>query len=321
MGNLFKDLTAGFSSFVLAWLVPAAVVVTLFAALIYPELTSNGEPSWTRPIGAFASTGALAATAAFGLAVVTTALVTALASRPLYRVLEGYTLPKGLTTRLIRRQLLNRRRLERSTKRRRLRPHERAIAREHLALYPTATTKLLPTRLGNALRALETYAGARFRLDSQTLWYELYAAAPEQTRRDQDNARAAVDFFVSLVGLLGILSLAGFGGALWVGSWQCLVVATLSLVGARLAYSAAVTNMTDLRYAVQAVVNLSRTDLAKQLGYQLPATLVEEQALWRSWTVFVARDQHSRLGAMDHLRLPAGQPPDPTGGRSGSDDS
>ena len=137
MGNLFKDLTAGFSSFVLAWLVPATIVVALFAVIVYPPVANQGLLGWTGPLATFASSGALAATVVFALAVVVVALVTALASRPLYRLLEGYAIPRAFARPLIRRQVLRQRRLQAVARRSESRATQvSALAREQFALYP-----------------------------------------------------------------------------------------------------------------------------------------------------------------------------------------
>ncbi len=305
MGNLFKDLTSGFSSFVLAWLVPSLVVVALFALLIYPPLAREAlaGAEWSQPLRSFVASGAVAATAVLAMSVVTLALITSLASRPLYRLLEGYSLPETAARPLRRRQRLRYRRLQVEVRRRRRGAvHRRGLAREELANYPADASRLLPTRLGNALKALETFGSDHYSLDSQTFWYEIYGSAPERNCRDADHARASVDFFVSLVGLLGLLSAVSLLAAVAADSLQCLVVAGLAMAATRPAYSAATRNMTDWRYAVQALVNLSRPDLAKALGYRLPRSLVEEQRFWAAWTAFVAHRKQVGLEDFDDYR-------------------
>lgn len=75
----------------------------------------------------------------------------------------------------------------------------RALLQERLARYPVDAGQLAPTQLGNAIRHFEEYANDRYRLDSQLLWNELTAVAPDQARRQVDVARTSVDFFVCLL--------------------------------------------------------------------------------------------------------------------------
>lgn len=310
MGNLFKDLTAGFSSFVLSWLVPSAVVVSLFALFVYPAIVNaqSADARWSAPLRGFVASGAVAATAIFALAVVVLALVTSLGSRPLYRLLEGYSLPNALARPLLLRQHRRYRRLQAQVSRqRRTTPASRGLAREELANYPTDRSLLLPTRLGNALKALETYGSDRYGLDSQTFWYEIYACAPERCRSDADSARASVDFFISLLGLLALLSLTAATTAFATGSSQCWGVAVFAAAGTRPAYSAATVNMTDWRYAVQALLNLSRPELAANLGYRLPETLLSEREFWSAWTGFVGRRRRVPLTRFDDRRKTYGE--------------
>jgi hypothetical protein len=314
VGNLFKDLTSGFSSFVLSWLVPSAVVVSLFSLFDYPSIV-NGQPqshtkgqpppeTWVSPLRSFVSSGALAATAAFALAVVVLALVTSLASRPLYRLLEGYTLPKAIKRPMLIRQHRRYRRLRIAASRHRTsQVAAHGLIQEELANYPTQTRRIMPTRLGNALKAMETYGTDRYRLDSQTLWYEVYSSAPERCRTDADQARASVDFFISLVGLLALLSAASVASAVTTDASQCWVVALGAAAATRPAYTTANKNMTDWRFAVQALVNLSRPELAKGLGYRLPKTFASERAFWSAWTKFVARGHRDLLVGFDECRV------------------
>jgi hypothetical protein len=306
MGNLFKDLTAGFSAFVLSWLVPSAIVVTVFALFVYPELTTGPatRPQWQENVSDFADTGPLAAISIVFAAVVALAVLSALASRPLYRLLEGYSFPTWVARPMRARELRRYARLRtESLRHRRGNYIRRGLVREQLLHFPSRGEWILPTRLGNSLKALETFSTDRYQLDSQTLWYEVNATAPERARKDADDARASVDFFISLVGLLGLLALAATVVSVSAQSKQSAIVAVLALAATRPAYNAALQNMTDWHYAVQALVNLSRPDLAKALGYKLPTQFSDERRFWSAWTAFVQGGRQTRLQELDHLRV------------------
>lgn len=306
VGQLFQALTAGFSRFILSWLVPSVTTLSLFSLLLYPQLSDSHGIA---PLAKVARAGLIDRTLAFAFAALLLALMFALGSRPLYRLLEGYTGP-----RVVRRVLLRLEVRRVRTLRRRLRamPAKQLIARgllrEQLADYPTTSGDLLPTRLGNAFRALEVYGIERFDLDSQAFWYELHAVAPDRLRQDIEDARASVDFFIGFVGQLALLATVSLSVALseQSGSALCLAVACLFLT--RMAYNAAVRNMTDFRYAVQALVNVGRSPLVETLGYELPTTIEAERRLWSVWSGFVRGDQKylSSLNSMRRAAADAG---------------
>ena len=70
---------------------------------------------------------------------------------------------------------------------------------ERLHRYPSDDRQVTPTRLGNAIRRFEEYGYDRFRLDSQVLWHELNAVVLESARKQAEDARTSVDFFVCLI--------------------------------------------------------------------------------------------------------------------------
>lgn len=304
--NVFKDLTNGFSTFVLAWLVPSTVISTVLVFILYPiweaRLPSNLDDAL---LFKFISSGPVASTAAFALLVVILALTSSLASRALYRLLEGYTLPYLLARPMLRRQLRRMRALERQSFDRRVGHTRMAMAQEHLASYPSHKALVLPTRLGNALRALEKFGTDHYRLDSQSFYYELCAVVPGQSTRDLDQARAPVDFFVSFTGLLAILSLLSFVTGIANGSILSLIICLISLSLSRIAYLVAVQNMTDWRYAMQSMINVGRPKLAEALGYRLPETIDEEVAFWEALKEFLDYGEAADLEDFDHLRRPA----------------
>jgi hypothetical protein len=286
VSDLFSTLTAGFSRFVLAWLMPSVVTVTTFAIFIFPEIAHNPIIA---PLSRAAHKNAFTGTLVFAFSVVLTSLIFAFTSLPLNRLLEGYTLPPGLRRRWRRRQIRRYITLQRSYRRLPARFGDvRGLVQEQLSLYPRYEEQILPTRLGNAYKAIETYGVNRFSLDGQTFHFELLGVAPERLRRDIEDTRAQVDFFIGFVGQLGLLSIVSIAIAVSSQSGTALLIGLLSAVLARLAYSAALRNMTDVRYAMQALTHIARNGLASALGYRLPQTMERERQMWAAWTRYVA---------------------------------
>src|SRR5262249_9857532 len=69
--------------------------------------------------------------------------------------------------------------------------------------YP-AETDILPTSLGNALRAAERRAGDRYGLDAIVLWPRLYLVIPSKTKTAVSAARGELDLAVGLTVSLAV---------------------------------------------------------------------------------------------------------------------
>jgi hypothetical protein len=146
------------------------------------------------------------------------------------------------------------------------------------------------------------------------LWTELLVLAPESLRKEQDQARAAVDFLVALVylttafGLLTFSGLIGRGNLDWnlfIKNWGFVAVALGAFVIARLWYLAAVVSSSYWYSTVQALVDVGRGELAEHMGLHMPATLEEERRMWQAVRDFVVGPHTDRLAeGLNPFRAP-----------------
>jgi hypothetical protein len=281
MTNFFSALSGGLTRFLYAWIVPSAITVVAFLALVLPYVP--GGPSRT----ALLEIPALAASLMLLLAILGLSVVFAYASLPVYRFLEGYSMPAWWRRHLIRRRMREWHRLRRRFELTAGKVSNWELTLEALEQYPHSADAIQPTKLGNAMAAMEMYGDRAYGLDSQTLWYELQSVAAEGVRRDVEDARAAVDFFVSAITHLALLVLVASAVALWS---QHLVPAAVAVVAACLipgAYGQAVVNVAGWRASMRALVNLGRVPLADALGLRLPRTFGAERVMWENFVDFV----------------------------------
>jgi hypothetical protein len=155
------------------------------------------------------------------------------------------------------------------------------LAWEHLEHYPVHDRQLLPTRLGNALRALETYGHDTYKLDSQQFWFELVGTADSAVRQEQDEMRAQVDLFVAAIAAFSLLSVGSVAVVFVVADKvppAALAVGSALLVP--IAYLGALRNMKDWRNSIRAMINLGRFRLADGVGVVVPWRLDDEQQMW-----------------------------------------
>lgn len=300
MKDLLSGLTAGGWGLLAGWIIPTAVAVSLVAYLVIPELPWE----FAEEVGELSS-GEQAAALAFtavGLGVVLNAL-----QAPLYRLLEGYVWPASVRDRAIARH--TNRRAELRNQLANASGLEYGLLLERLHRYPTLEGQVAPTTLGNAIRAFEAYGWDKYGLDSQTLWSELEALAPESLRVAIERARVPVDFAVSFVYLSALVGLISLASVLLEADAQVklLVIAVGALSLSPIWYWLAVVSTSQWYASVQALVNLGRLPLAQAMNLQIPATLEEERRMWEALTTFVSSEDFD-VAALDSYRGHAGSP-------------
>jgi hypothetical protein len=330
MTGILQGALGGGRALLVGWILPSLINVLIFAFVLAPGLDELRLDGRTAVV-------VLVATAVLGL-------VLAALQTPLYRILEGYLLwPERLVQAARRRHLAEKHLLQNRLDAVALVAREQAgtltdaeraalaefrahpvtshyvdrdfrkgavwiaLLDERLHRYPVDDRQVAATRLGNAIRRFEEYGFNRFRLDSQALWHELNAAAGESARKQTDDARMSVDFFISL--LYGHLLVAGaFAVSLVFGAvsraWLVIPVVLLLLALSALWYRLAVVATDEWAGAVRALVNLGRVPLATSLGLALPDKLDQERAMWRLVSELVSDKYHAGLSALDPYRAP-----------------
>lgn len=300
MSEFLSSLTGGIARFALAWLLPTAAAVGLFWAFCVPALAHDQALSLVTGATLIhsASAGSQAMpiahrdpVAALGMAAFLTfalSILLAYGSQLIYRILEGYHLPRSIDRQLTNHQ---RRRYQRLVATRDalanlpggLHSKRYGLVAEQIGLYPVAADRTMPTRLGNALRSLEGYGQQRYALDSQQFWYELIGTVDPPVRRDTEETRSLVDLFVAAVAVAALLAAVSAGVALRVNQRAApLALALMSALFVPVAYRGAVRNMKDWHNSVRALVNIGRISAAHAMGLAIPKEIEEERKMWRA---------------------------------------
>jgi hypothetical protein len=210
---------------------------------------------------------------------------------PLLRVLEGYYWPPRLAARVRDRH-----------RRRRARMRERwqalvgqathggldpELAMEladlegGLRRVPESPQLVMPTRLGNILRAAEERPGVKYGLDVAVCWPMLWLLLDKDTREEVANARSVLNGSVTLL-LWAVLSLVWTALAWWVA--PLAVAVALAVYYVPILSSAQVYG--DL---MGSVFDLRRNCLYDALRWPLPATPAGEQKDGRALTMYLWR--------------------------------
>lgn len=304
MTDFFKAITSGIARHAFAWTLPSAISVGILVVVVIPSLPQN---SLLPTIVDRSSTSLAAAVASLTFSVLIFAVVTGYLSQAAYRLLEGYHLPRRLERRLMRRQLRRWWILRQCAERTGATTARIGLRAESRARYPDRRADVMPTRLGNTLKAGETYSRNRWNFDAISLWYELIAVAPSVLHRELEDARSAMDFFASSIVQFSLLSVLCFGL-----SWQAtnlvpLWVALGALALIPLAYAALIGRVDTYKDAIRALVNVGRGPLAQHFAYVLPTNIDEERFFWANLMEFVTEDDCSAARTIDDYRI--GAPP------------
>ena len=152
-------------------------------------------------------------------------------------------------------------------------------------LFPSDPAWLLPTRLGNALRAAETRAGEPYGLDAVVAWPRLYPLLPDGVRALVDDQRDGLDLaarFCAVFAAAAAVSLV----LLATHGWWLLVPAGCLLL-AWLSYRGAVAAAVAYGEGIRAAIDLHRFDLLTAMHLPLPATLEQERAVNEQLSLFL----------------------------------
>jgi hypothetical protein len=283
MIGLGRDIGARFA---LVGLLPGVVLALFVLALLWSGAPGEA-PDLDRILDEARELDAWAGGLLF-LALLVAAIVMQPLQLGLVRWLEGYW-PRPLAARGRERYERRVTALEATTAPRRkpLTPEELATmsdAASELRLLPPRE-HLMPTRLGNALRAAEVRAGEPYGLDAVVAWPRLYPLLPDPVRAVVDGQRDALDVnarFCSIFAAAAVIS-----AALLVTHGWWLLVPVGCLVLAWLAYRAAVASAVAYGESIRTAVDLHRFTLLEALHLPLPATPEEERELNRKLSRFL----------------------------------
>lgn len=310
MGDFFKAVTSGVARHVFAWLLPSAVTIGVVVVLVEPSLSDDSTIS---SIVSRASSSIAGTIAVLVFATVLLAVVSAYLAQVTYRVLEGYRLPRQLRRHMQRRHARTWWSLH-NVEQRAQSSAAWGLRTENMWEYPERLADVMPTRLGNALRAAEQYGVRRWNLDSLTFWHELTAVAPAPLLAELDDSRSAMDFFAGSIVQFGLIAATCFATVPQADDRVPLVVGIGALVLIWPAYLALIQRVGEYRSAIQALVNLGRKPLAEALGYPLPADVGRELYLWANLTRYVRDGDPTRIKRVDRYRESDADLGQPAGG-------
>jgi hypothetical protein len=152
-----------------------------------------------------------------------------------------------------------------------------------------AEERILPTALGNALRAAEDNAGKRYGLDTVTVWPALYTVLSPAVREAVDDQRNQMDVSARLSVVLSLCALAS-AIMLWRYPYWLLGSLVVTLLIALFAYRAAVVAAESYGVMIRLAFDRHRFDLLAALHLPQPADSAAESESNQQLTAYLQRN-------------------------------
>jgi len=162
-----------------------------------------------------------------------------------------------------------------------MRDDTQAFARRH-ADYPLRQTSVMPTRLGNILRAAEDHSLDRYEINAIVVWPRLYVLLPDRFVAAIAAAKTPLDL-MSVIGTLACV-FALFGTTVsaillpWYAPLACFCG---SIVVLWLAYAGAIQAARPYAQLIRAAFDVYRGLLLDAVGLSRPRSYGEERRQWK----------------------------------------
>lgn len=163
--------------------------------------------------------------------------------------------------------------------------------------------RLMPTRLGNALRASEDYSKGAYGdgMDTVFWWPRLWPLLPEKAHEEVEEALTPMVALLNFTSLVAIISI---GGSLYLGGLGFQKEAVLVFVGgvvlAFISYRAAVSQAQSYGERIRSAVDLYRFELLRSLHQPLPKTLDDEITLWENLMLWLYNGDRGAVAKMEY---------------------
>lgn len=148
--------------------------------------------------------------------------------------------------------------------------------------FPQAPARLMPTRLGNVIRAAEEYSHLVYNFDAPTVWPRLVQLLPVefQARLEQSSTPLTTMLFCATLSFLFAViggTMLFFMGSQW---WLFLGTVAGGLILCNWCYESAVHRAVEYGMLIRTAFDLYRNELLKALQVPLPSSPLEEWKLW-----------------------------------------
>jgi len=156
---------------------------------------------------------------------------------------------------------------------------------EWIVPYPSDDRRLMPTKLGNIMRSMETYGAEKYGLDSQIMWFELLDVAPASLLSALEGVELEADALVCGIYSALALAAAALASAAWRASigaddTKLWVAGVVSIALSAMLYGCLQSTAGNWAFAVKSLVDGSRDLLRQKYGLRVPNSASDEKQMW-----------------------------------------
>jgi hypothetical protein len=176
----------------------------------------------------------------------------------------------------------------------------RIVQRRRNSLYnklltmPPGREDVMPTMLGNVLKAVEVYPATRYHLDAVLIWSRLQPELPAECSDSLQVAKTSFDLMVTLSASFIVF---GIPLTLWIlvrwspylPPWVALITILLAVSLSWISYLNAVQAGVQYGERIKAAFDLYRWKVLQSLHLKLPENFMQEQQLWEAVCGLLAR--------------------------------
>jgi hypothetical protein len=205
---------------------------------------------------------------------------------PIVRCFEGYWRERFWNRWLVRRLVARQNRLRQSAR--------ESIGQPLVAPFPVGHDRLLPTRLGNALRAAEDHPSKMYGLPGVTWWARLAVRLPDRMLANISASLTPMVALLNVSALIGVVGVLG-GASLFLqhyfrheGYWIATAIILVSAYVSWIAYQAAVEKARDYGLLFRTAYDLHRMEILKALRIPVPKSDDEERRTWKALTRWIS---------------------------------
>lgn len=175
--------------------------------------------------------------------------------------------------------------------------------------FPPVEAGIMPTQLGNILRASEAYAGTHYGLDAVAFWPLLMAVIPEKYQEKIDSARNELSFLLNLSFLSTVFLIVAGSASIFIRlnpllanistfpalalEYRFLLAMAISFI--LILFFNRVSLYSALSYGsvIRSAFDLYRLDLLEKFRIKLPKNSVEEFYIWKNIGELIVLGQES----------------------------
>jgi len=152
---------------------------------------------------------------------------------------------------------------------------------------PDTKEELMPTKLGNTLRAAELNSADNYGLDAIVCWRRLWLLLPEDVKKELTDARADLDMGVRVFIWGGLFLIWLIWAPAW---WIFLILLALSISAVTFSYFFMMIGAAEIYGSLlESTFDLYRSSLYKSLRWPSPSKPSEEKSSGESLTAYLWR--------------------------------